>query len=143
MRYLVLVSHAELAPGVHSVLKMLGLDNDQVKSVNLADGEGADLFAEKFKAALAGLSAQDEVILLGDIVGGSPTTTSLNCLQELGLLANCRAFVGLNLPMAVCAVSNLDAPSLDAAVQDLLDEAKAAMMDVSPRFEESGEEDDI
>ena len=53
MRYLVMVSHGTLAPGLHSVLKMLGDDAANIFSTSLVDGMGADEYVENLKALLA------------------------------------------------------------------------------------------
>ncbi len=103
MRYLVMVSHGTLAPGLHSVLKMLGNDTPNILSTSLVDGMGADEYVENVKAMLAPVAADDEVVLLGDILGGSPLTNAMNTLAEKGLLAHTIAFGGMNLPMAMTA----------------------------------------
>ncbi len=82
MRYLVMVSHGTLAPGLHSVLKMLGSDAPNILSTSLVDGMGADEYVENVKALLAPVTADDEVVLLGDILGGSPLTNAMNTLAE-------------------------------------------------------------
>ena len=40
-----------------------------------------------FKQAVQAVTGEDEIILLADIVGGSPLTTSLNVLADEGKLA--------------------------------------------------------
>mgnify|MGYP002601256575 CR=1 FL=1 len=78
MKYVVLVSHGTFAPGLHSVLKMLaGGEREDVISVGLEDGMSADEFAEKFSNAISKITEDDEIILLGDIVGGSPLTNAI------------------------------------------------------------------
>ena len=57
MKYLVLVSHGEFAAG-------------------LPDGKTADEFAEIFKESVKDIHEDDEIVLLADIVGGSPLTTA-------------------------------------------------------------------
>ena len=77
MKYLVLVSHGRLAAGVQSSLKMFAGDKtDQVIAVGLQEGKSVDDFAVDFTQALSGLSADDSVLVLADIVGGSPLTTA-------------------------------------------------------------------
>ena len=44
MRYLLLVSHGTMAPGVSSVLDMLVGHHDNVLVCNMPDGMGADKF---------------------------------------------------------------------------------------------------
>ena len=81
MRYVVLVSHGTFAPGLHSVLKMLGGgDREDVLSASMEDGMGADAFVERFGQTIAGIKDTDEIILLADIIGGSPLTNALDVL---------------------------------------------------------------
>ena len=87
MKYVVLVSHGTFAPGLHSVLKMLaGGEREDVISVGLEDGMSADEFAEKFSNAISKITEDDEIILLGDIVGGSPLTNAIEQVSNKGLI---------------------------------------------------------
>ena len=64
MRYLVMVSHGTLAPGLHSVLKMLGNDAPNILSTSLVDGMGADEYVENVKAMLAPATADERLSCL-------------------------------------------------------------------------------
>ena len=77
MRHLLIVSHGTFAPGLHSVLKMLVGDRDDVVSTSLEDGMGADVFTANVQALVADFAADDEVVVLADIIGGSPLTCTL------------------------------------------------------------------
>ena len=123
MRYLLLVSHGTFAPGLHSVLKMLMGERPDVLSASLEEGMGADAFVERVNEVLAPVTANDEVLVLGDIVGGSPLTNTLNVLAERGLLAHTTAVGGMNLPMAMTALMGLERGELDELVQQMLKEA--------------------
>ena len=83
MKYVVLVSHGTFAPGLKSVLAMLaGGEREDVISVGLEDGMSADTFAENFRNAISGIKSEDEIILLGDIIGGSPMTNALEQISK-------------------------------------------------------------
>ena len=104
MKYVVLVSHGTFAPGLHSVLKMLaGGEREDVISVGLEDGMSADEFAEKFSNAISKITEDDEIILLGDIVGGSPLTNAIEQVSNKGLIGQTVIFGGMNLAMALTA----------------------------------------
>ena len=45
MKYVVMVSHGEFAPGLHSAVKMMTGDREDVLSTSLKDGMSADEFA--------------------------------------------------------------------------------------------------
>ena len=143
MRYLLLVSHGTFAPGLHSVLKMLVGDRDDVLSTSLADGMGADVYIENLKSTLAGVQAGDEVVVLADIIGGSPLTNALNVLGEKGLLGSTIAYTGMNLPMAMAAAMELQASDLASLKSTLGDEGKAGIMEFVIEAPADDDEDDI
>ena len=86
MRYLLLVSHGTFAPGLHSVLDMLVGKREDILSCSLRDGEGADEYVAELEKVVEKIGADDEVIVMGDIIGGSPLTNALNVLAGRGLL---------------------------------------------------------
>ena len=142
MKYVVLVSHGTFAPGLQSLLSMLaGGEREDVLSIGLIDGMDADEFAQKFRLMIQPFGEDDEVILLGDLIGGSPLTNAVNELSEAGLLKNTIVFGGMNLGMALTAVMMKDDMETDMLKENLLSEAKNAIKEFE--IEESEEEDDI
>ena len=142
MRYLLLVSHGTMAPGVHSVIKMLLGDRDNVLSYSMEDGVSADDFVAHLKEVIAPISAGDSVVVLGDIVGGSPLTNTLNTLTEAGLLASTIAFGGLSLPMAISALMAIEDDLDDSAlIQNVVSEAREGARQVELSFEDEDEDD--
>ena len=101
----------------------------------------ADEFAQKFRLMIQPFGEDDEVILLGDLIGGSPLTNAVNELSEAGLLKNTIVFGGMNLGMALTAVMMKDDMETDMLKENLLSEAKNAIKEFE--IEESEEEDDI
>lgn len=104
MFYVMLVSHGELASGLHSALKMIAGDRETILSIGLKDGLGADVYAAAVEKLVAPITAEDRIVLLADLIGGSPLTTAMKVLADKGLLAQTQAFGGVNLPMALTAV---------------------------------------
>ncbi len=143
MRHLLLVSHGTFAPGLHSVLKMLVGDRDDVLSTSLEDGMGADAFTENVSSLVADFAADDEVVVLADIIGGSPLTSTLNVLAEKGLLGGTIAFTGMNLPMAMAAAMELQSASLADLKGTLADEGRAGVMEYAIEPPAEDDEDDI
>lgn len=142
MRYLLMVSHGTMAPGVHSVIKMLLGDRDNVLSYSMEDGVSADEFVARLKEVIAPIAADDSVVVLGDIVGGSPLTNTLNTLTEAGLLANTTAFGGLSLPMAISALMAIEDGLDDATlVQNVISEAREGARQVELAFDDEDEDD--
>ena len=141
MRYLILVSHGTFAPGLHNALGMMaGSDREDIRSTSLLDGMDVDTFRANFTELVGDITAEDEIILTADIIGGSPLTTALDVLTEKGLLAHTLAIGGMNLPLVLTAAfADADTP-LEELEQELTGEAKAQIK----RFALGGDEaDDI
>lgn len=142
MKYLLLVSHGTMAPGVHSVIRMLLGERENVLSYSMEDGVSADAFVEKLSEVIEPIAPDDSVIVLGDIVGGSPLTNTLNTLTEKGLLHNTVALGGLSLPMAIAALMAIeDGVDGDALVESVLTEAREGARKVELALDDEEEEE--
>lgn len=141
MRYLLLVSHGTMAPGVSSVLDMLVGHHDNVLVCNMPDGMGADKFVENLKKTLTPVGADDELVVLGDVIGGSPLTNTMNVLTEKGLLSHTHAFGGLSLPMAITAVMGDDV-AFDELASQIVDEGRAAIREIEIDLTDDEEDED-
>lgn len=118
MKYVFLVSHGTLAPGLHNALTMLAGENrDDIISISLENGMGSDLYAENVRKCLKGITEDDEILLFGDWVGGSPLTIAANIIAEENLMAKAVMIGGMNLPITLSTVLMKD--TMDTA--DLID----------------------
>lgn len=143
MKYLVLVSHGGFAEGLKTSLAMFAGDKmDQVIAVGLQNGKSVDDFAVDFKAAMAPLKEDDSVVVLADIVGGSPLTTACSVLEELGKLDTAVVLGGMNLPMALTSVVMKDALEGADFVAAVLPEAQAALQEFKVTSDDADDEDD-
>ncbi|WP_422804175.1 PTS sugar transporter subunit IIA [Streptococcus sp. FT1-55] len=143
MKYLVLVSHGGFAEGLETSLAMFAGDKmDQVIAVGLQNGKSVDDFAIDFKAAMAPLKEDDSVVVLADIVGGSPLTTACGVLEELGKLDTAVVLGGMNLPMALTSVVMKDALEGADFVAAVLPEAQAALQEFKVTSDDADDEDD-
>lgn len=141
MKYLLLVSHGTMAPGVHSVIRMLLGDRDFVLSHSMEDGVSADEFVAALASVIEPIGAGDSVVVLGDIVGGSPLTNTLNALTEKGLLPSTIAFGGLSLPMAISALMAIEDDVDDATlVENVISEAREGARQVVLALDDEDEE---
>lgn len=142
MKYVVLVSHGTLAAGLHNALGMLAGENrEDILSVGLENGMGADVFAQKVEETLSKVGAEDEIILLADLVGGSPLTTAANVIAKMSLLDRTIMIGGMNLPLALSAVLMKDAMEVTELKEMLLPEAREEMKEFHVAKDEV--EDDI
>ncbi|MEG3313531.1 PTS fructose transporter subunit IIA [Streptococcus parasuis] len=143
MNYLLLVSHGGLAEGLRTSLAMFAGDKmEQVIATGLKNGTSVDDFAGEFREAIAPITSDDRVIVLADIVGGSPLTTALGVLEEKGLLETATVLGGMNLPMAITSAVMKDLLTGEDFVNAVLPEAQAALQEFKI-VSESTEDDDI
>jgi len=142
MKYLLLVSHGGFAQGLKTSLAMFAEDKvSQVIAVGLENGKSVDDFAETFRQALSNLKDEDSVVVLADIVGGSPLTTACNVLADLGKLDDAIVLGGMNLPMAVNAVVMKDMLEGQDFVTTVLGEAKSALQEFRVTSDEEDDDD--
>jgi len=104
MKYLILVSHGKFSEGLKDALGMFVGDNmDSVRAIGLQSGEDTKVLATRFKKLVSELTDDAELVVLGDIMGGSPLTTITNVLNQEGKLEKSIIFGGMNFPMALNA----------------------------------------
>lgn len=138
MKYVILVSHGKFANGLNDALSMLAGNREDILSVGLENGKSVDEFVALFTEKVKDISTDDEVILLGDIIGGSPLTNATNVLVNKGIKTVILG--GMNLPLALTSVLMKDTVSLDEIADQVLEQARMAMQEFKI-VEES--EDDI
>lgn len=141
MKYLILVSHGDFAKGLKSSLNMLAGQREDVIASGLEDGKTADEFAVVFQQDIAKVQEGDQVVLLADIIGGSPLTTALNVLDKKGMLDQTLVIGGMNLPLALTAVLMKDNLDGDALVSTIIAEATGAIKQFETQV--SDDEEDI
>ena len=71
MFYVLLVSHREFAPGLHTAVKMIAGDNPNVMSAGLKDGMGADEMAVEVARLVEKITPEDRLVVLADLIIGS------------------------------------------------------------------------
>jgi PTS system N-acetylgalactosamine-specific IIA component len=121
---------------------MLLGDRDFVLSHSMEDGVSADEYVGALSSVIECINPDDSVIVLGDIVGGSPLTNALNLLTEKGLLPHTLAFGGLSLPMAISALMAIEDGLDDASLaSNVIDEAREGARQVILSFDEDEDEE--
>lgn len=93
MNYLIFVSHGQFSEGLKEALGMFVGDGIKtVKAIGLQTGEDTDHFENRFKSLLSTLEQNSELLILGDIIGGSPLTTVVNVLNQENRLESTTSF---------------------------------------------------
>jgi PTS system N-acetylgalactosamine-specific IIA component len=137
MKYVILVSHGKFANGLNDALSMLAGNREDILSVGLENGKSVDEFTALFTEKVKDISNDDDVILLGDIIGGSPLTNATNVLVNKGIKTVILG--GMNLPLALTTVLMKDTVSLDEIADQVLEQARMAMQEF--KIVEESEED--
>lgn len=141
MKYVVLVSHGMFAPGLHSALDMLaGEGREDILSASLENGMSSEVYAENLRKRLEAVTEEDEILLLGDLVGGSPLTTATNIIAERGLLKNTVVIGGMSLPLALSAVLSKDSMGLRELADMLIPESREELKEFQVVIEDSEDE---
>lgn len=141
MKYIVLVSHGTLAPGLHNALSMIAGENRKdIISTSLENGMGADVYTENVRKCISGITQEDEILLLGDLIGGSPLTNASNVIAEAGLLPKTVIIGGMNLPLALNAALMKDAMEMEELAAVLIAEAREGIAEFKVEVTESEDE---
>lgn len=139
MKYVVLVSHGEFANGLKNAVFMLSGKRNDVISTGLMDGLSADEFATVFEEVIKPIKENDEVILLADIIGGSPLTTALNVLALKGIQPT--VIGGMNLPLALTTILMKDNLDGDLLVSTVINEAIGGLKEF--KITDDDDEEDV
>lgn len=126
-----LVSHAPLADALIESAKMImGEDIERYATLPLTLGEDLDLYRERFLKAIHELNDGDGVLVLADLFAGTPANVALQNLQQerYGLLS------GVNLAMAIEALSNREDATLEEVKANALQAARVSLVDINERL---------
>lgn len=125
MKYVVLVSHGMLAPGLHNALAMLaGEGREDIRSTSLENGMSSTVYAENVRKCISGITSEDEILLFGDLVGSSPLTTAANVIAEAGLMDKTAMAGGMNLPLVLSAAISKDDMDTEELMEMLITESR-------------------
>ncbi len=99
MTYLVLVSHGDFARGLKNSLGMFASEEiEKVRVFGLQPGESTDNFGKRFLCEVEKLPQETRLIVLADIVGGSPLATICKVLDKQKMLEN--SLMDLTVPVS-------------------------------------------
>lgn len=99
-----MVSHGDFAKGLHSAVRMMTGKREGVFSCNLTEEMSADDFATEFATYVDEIQEGEEIVLLADIISGSPITNAVEILEEKGHMTHTIILAGMNMPLALSAV---------------------------------------
>lgn len=141
MKYILLVSHGMMAPGLHNALGMLaGEGREDILSTSLKNGMGADEFAEHVRECVSVVKEEDELLVFADLIGGSPLTTTADVLAAEGLLDRTIMVGGMNLPLVLSAAVTKDDMDTREMIDMLISESREMLQEFTVEVNEADDE---
>ena len=136
------VSHASLASGVYSAIKMITGEFDNIRIEEFKDNDSLEAFDKKLEIAYDELNEKyKNIFVLADLAGGTPFNRAVITLGEK---ANVRVMGGLNFASLYTAI-NSDGDDIDETLADIIKTAKDSIIafEMKKDTEEDLEEDGI
>ena len=135
---LVVVAHGHFATGAASALELIAGKQEEVAVIDFSEGMSAQTVKEKIAAELVD---QSEVLVLSDLLGGTPFKVSTELMAEFSGKMN--VLSGLNLAMLIEAAFARNMLSFDELVDKLVTTAKDGVVDARSLFDtdDDSEED--
>lgn len=138
MKHIILVSHGQFASGLRSAIGVvMGMENE-ITALGLEEGMDIKTFRERFTDILNQIPKDDEIILLCDIIGGSPFTSSAELLRQEGFLDRSLILTGMNMPILVQLLLQKE----ELTLEELQKEVKAISAGTIQIFEEESKEEE-
>ncbi len=130
----VLISHGGMAEGMVSSGEMLYPNFSQVECLPLWPADNPDEFQEKLEGKIKSVDTGGGVIILTDLMGGTPCNRALYSLSS-----NVRMLAGMNLPMLLALLAAREqTEDLDEIATLVLEEAHAGTLDVNEALRKRG-----
>lgn len=139
MTGIVVAGHGSYADGIMSAIELIAGVPEQVQAVNFKKGEGVNELTSNMIAAIQALQSPD-VILMVDILGGSPFNVAAQLLVE-HTGKNLRLVAGANLAAVVQAVFIRESVGFDQLAAEVMRAGKEGIVDVSGMMQEAGQGD--
>lgn len=136
------VSHASLASGVYSAIKMIAGEFDNIRIEEFKDNDSLEAFDKKLETAFEELKEKyNNIFVLADLAGGTPFNRAV---MTLGEKENVRVIGGLNFASLYTAI-NSDGDDIDETLADIIKTAKDSIIafEMKKDTEEDLEEDGI
>lgn len=134
---LVVVAHEHFATGAASALELIAGKQENVAVIDFSEGMSAQTVKEKIAAELVD---QSEVLVLSDLLGGTPFKVSTELMTAFNGKMN--ALSSLGLAMLIEAVFVREMLAFDDLVDKLVNTAKEGVVNAQALFAVEDQEDD-
>ena len=133
MTGLVVTGHGQYAQGVMSAIELVAGVAEQVQVVNFVKGEGIEELKSHMVQAIRDLES-DDVLLMTDILGGSPFNVAVQLLAE-PVGKNLKVVAGANMASVVQAVFMRENVPFEQLPGQVIQAGREGIVDVSAMME--------
>jgi len=120
MKGILLISHGEMAKGMIDSISLFFGDLEQLDYLCLKKENNPEQFKEQMIEKISNLDSGDGVIILADILGGTPCNQSAYLAKE-----NITVLTGMNLGMLISVMSSRQGKVID--IDMILDDTKVGI----------------
>ncbi|WAH36030.1 PTS sugar transporter subunit IIA [Alicyclobacillus dauci] len=127
----ILVSHASLASGFLDASAMIVGPQSQFESISFDHDSNLDTLFDSMWTRAQALDDGDGVLILADLLGGSPANTAAKLVSE-----QVRLVTGMNLPMLLDVLVNRQTKSLSELARLAVESGAAGVIDIYTMLQE-------
>ncbi len=137
MKGIIIISHSEMAKGIFETSKLfVGENVKQFDYLGLEPEESPKEFFITLRKKVEELNTGSGVIILADLMGGSPCNQAMNLIgEEVDILT------GVNLPMVIDLVLKRDS-GMEIDYSEVIDSGKEGMVNLKDKINELSMEDE-
>ena len=115
------ISHGQLCEGIMNSVEMVAGNAEQLGILSLKPGMSPDIYREDPKKMIETLDTGDGVLVLADLLGGTPFNSSAMLSENMKI----QIVTGMNMPMLVSLVlERAEEDTLDDLAQRAVEEGK-------------------
>lgn len=127
---IIVMTHGSLSQGIVDACELICGPSPQIETLSLKREDNVDDLAKSFRDALERLETGDGVLVLCDLLGGSPSNVASMALRESAAF---QLVTGVNLPMLIEAIMTREQ---GVSVEELAESCRAAATEGVKRVNE-------
>lgn len=127
MKQILLISHGYMAYGTHEATKMIIGDVNYLNHVCFSSDKDVEVFKKELREKLVDIKDSEQIIVVADLLGGSPYTSALTLLEELEILDKSIVITGMNLAL-VMQIALTEATLKKTKLKNMIEESKSSII---------------
>jgi PTS system mannose-specific IIA component len=132
---MIFASHGKFADGLLDAASMIIGDLQGVCSLGLYPGDNIDQFNDEVVSKALEMAGEDGVMIFSDLFGASPCKASMTCFKpEISDKIKFICITGMNLPLALEALSSRDYMSLEELADHVVSTGKESIRNLNTEF---------